>query len=218
MLIDAGVARPTSQTVLVGRAAECAQLEGLLQRVRAGQSQALVLRGERGIGKTVLLERIATQAQEFRVIRLRGVESEAELPYATLHLLCGLVGEGIPTLQPGQRDALETAIGTRVGPTDRFLVGVATLELLAAAAGRQPLLCIVDDAQWLDRQSAQALAFVARRLQSQPVAILMAERDPQMHDVLDGLPQLRLGGLSHEEARTVLGSVLRGPLDESVAG
>jgi hypothetical protein len=215
---DKRSAQPVTAPALVGRAVECARLDQLVQRMRAGDSDVLVLRGEPGIGKTALLTYAAAQADGCRVIHLRGVESEMELPYASLHLLCTTLADAVRTLQPAHRQALEAAIGLCAGPPDRFLVGVATLGVLAAAAARQPLLCIVDDAQWLDRSSAQALAFVGRRLQSQRYALLMAERHDQKDNVFNGLPQLRLGGLSHTEARTMLGSMIHGRFDETVLG
>lgn len=201
---------------LAGRAAECARLDQLMQRMRAGDSDVLVLRGEPGIGKTALLTYAAAQADGCRVVHLRGIESEMELPYAGLHLLCTTLADAAKTLQPAHRDALEAAIGLCARPPDPFLVGVATLGLLAAAAARQPLLCVVDDAQWLDRSSAQALAFVGRRLQSEPCALLLAERDDHKDSMFEGLPQLRLGALSHTEARRMLGSIIRGRFDETV--
>src|SRR4051812_21976714 len=209
-------AQPTPRVRLVGRAAELARLERLLQRLQRRESEVLVLRGEPGVGKTALLDHIAEQAEGLRVVRLRGVESEMELPYASLHLLCGTLRDGMPLLQPAQRAALEAAIGLREEPPDRFKLGLAVLELLAAAAARQPLLCIVDDAQWLDERSAQLLGFVLRRLQSEPVGVVLAERPRRTVGEFDGLPELALTGLSYAEARTLLRSLIRSRFDETV--
>jgi DNA-binding CsgD family transcriptional regulator len=206
----------TSGGTLAGRAAELARLERLLERLRTRESDVLVLRGEPGIGKTALLDHFAAHAKGLRIVRLRGVESEMELPFASLHLLCGSLRDGMPFLQPAQRAALETAIGPHEGPADRFLVGLAVLELFVAAAARQPLLCIVDDAQWLDDQSARVLAFVVRRLQSEPVGVVLAERLPRTIGRFDGLPELTLDGLSYTEARTLLRSLIRSRFDETV--
>ena len=209
-------ALPSIGVTLAGRANERARLEQLLQRLRKRESAVLVLRGEPGVGKTALLDYIAAQADGLQIVRLRGVESEMELPYASLHLLCGTLRDGMPFLQPAQSAALEAAIGLREGPPDRFLVGLAVLELLAAAAARRPLLCIVDDAQWLDERSAQVLAFVVRRLQSEPVGIVLSERLPRTVGEFDDLPELLLGGLSYAEARTLLRSLIRSRFDETV--
>jgi DNA-binding CsgD family transcriptional regulator/tetratricopeptide (TPR) repeat protein len=209
---------PASGAALVGRDAEWARLDRLLQRVRQGGSQVLVLRGERGIGKTALLDHAAVRADGFRVIRVSGIESEMELPFAGLHLLCSAMGDCMARLEPVEREVLEAAIGFGRAQPDRFLVGLATAALLSSEAAGQPLLCIIDDTQWLDRRSAQALAFVARRIESQPVAILLAERDPQTVREFDGLPELRLTGLSPVGARKLLHSVIRGRADESVVG
>jgi DNA-binding CsgD family transcriptional regulator/tetratricopeptide (TPR) repeat protein len=207
-----------SRVALVGRNAERARLERLLQHVRAGGSEVLVLRGERGIGKTALLDHAALRADGFRVIRVRGIESEMELPFAGLHLLCSAMSDCMGRLEPVEREVLETAIGFGRAQPERFLVGLATAALLTSEAEGQPLLCIIDDAQWLDRRSAQALAFVARRIESQPVAILLAERDPQTVREFDGLPELRPAGLSSVDARQLLRSVIRGRADETVVG
>jgi DNA-binding CsgD family transcriptional regulator len=203
--------------VLAGRRAECVRLDRLLADVRAGQSAALVLRGEAGIGKTALLAYAAEHAQACRVLRAVGVESEMELPFATLHQLCAPLLEGLDRLLPPQRDALGTAFGLSSGARpDRFLVGLALLSLLSDAAEQQPLVCLIDDAQWLDRSSAQVLAFVARRLQAESVLLLFAEREPGGLDELAGLPDMQLEGLSDAAARELLASVITGPLDEPV--
>ena len=202
---------------LRGRATERARLEQLLTAVRAGQSAALVLRGEPGIGKTALLEYAAERVEGCRVLRAVGVESEMELPFAALHQLCAPLLDGLERLPPPQRDALGTAFGLSSGARpDRFLVGLAVLSLLSDAAEGQPLICLVDDAQWLDRSSAQVLSFVARRLQAESVLLLFAERDEDELDELAGLPELRLQGLSDADARELLASANIGPLDERV--
>ena len=202
---------------LAGRKAECAGLDRLLADARAGRSAVLVLRGEPGIGKTALLGYAAGRAAGFQVVRAVGVESEMELPFAGLHQLCGAMLDGLGRLPPPQRDALGTAFGLSSGAQpDRFLVGLAVLSLLSDAAEERPLLCLVDDAQWLDRSSAQALAFVARRLEAESVVLLFAEREPGELDALAGLPDLPLQGLPDDCARELLASVITAPLDERV--
>ena len=203
--------------MLTDRAAERGRLYQLLLDVRTGRSAVLVLHGEPGIGKTALLDYAAERAQGYRIIRAVGVESEMELPYAGLQLLCASLLEGLGRLPPRQAEAFGTAVGLG-GDTrpDRFLVGLATLSLFSDAAEAMPLLCIVDDAQWLDRSSAQALSFVARRLEAESIAFLFAEREAQRLDELEGLPELVLEGLSATDAHELLGSVITGPLDESV--
>src|SRR5271169_1708784 len=165
--------------MLWGRRQQCGALDGLLADVRAGRSRALVVRGEPGIGKTALLGYAAETVQDFRAARAEGVESEMELPFAALHQLCGPVLGRLDRLPDPQRDALGVAFGLRPGSApDRFLVGLAALGLLSDAAAGQPLLCLVDDAQWLDQASAQVLAFAARRLDAESVALLFGTRDP----------------------------------------
>jgi len=177
----------------------------------------LVLRGEPGIGKTALLGYAAKRAAGFQVVRAAGVESEMELPFASLHQLCGPMLGGLGRLPLPQRDALGTAFGLSSGaPPDRFLVGLAVLTLLSDIAEDRPLLCLIDDAQWLDRSSAQVLAFVARRLQAESVVLLFAEREPGELDELAGLPDLPLRGLSPDSARELLTSAISGPLDDRV--
>ena len=202
---------------LRGRETERARLEQLLAAVRAGQSAALVLRGEAGIGKTALLDYAAERGEGNRVVRTAGVESEMELPFAALHQLCAPLLDGLERLPPPQRDALGTAFGLSSGPRpDRFLVGLAVLSLLSDAAEGQPLICLVDDAQWLDRSSAQVLSFVARRLQEEAVLLLFAQRDLLEHDELAGMAELRVQGLSDADARELLAACNIGPLDERV--
>src|SRR6266853_4685591 len=184
------------RVMLWGRRQQCEALDGLIAEVRAGRSRALVLRGEPGIGKTALLGYAAQTAPDFRVARADGVESEMELPFAALHQLCGPMLGRAGALPGPQRDALGVAFGLCAGSApDRFLVGLAVLGLLSEVAAGRPLLCLVDDAQWLDRASAQVLAFVARRLDAESVALLFGTRDPAGDGGLAGLPWLALAGL-----------------------
>jgi DNA-binding CsgD family transcriptional regulator len=199
----------------VGRRAECATLDGLLNAVRGGESRALVLHGQAGAGKTALLEYLAGRAADCRVDGAVGVQSEMELPFAGLHQLCASMLGRLDALAPPQGDALRTAFGLRAGPApDRFLLGAAVLGLLCEAADQRPLICVVDDAQWLDRASAQVLGFVARRLARESVGIVFGCRVPGT-DLAD-LPDLVVGGLREADARTLLDSVLAGPLDVRV--
>ena len=203
--------------VLLGRATEREALDRLLENVRAGQSAVLVIRGEAGVGKTALLHHCARQAAGFRVARLAGVESEMELPFAALHQLCAPMLDRLDALPPPQQGALCVAFGLESGAApDRFLVALAALSLLAEVAGERPLLCFVDDAQWLDATSAQVLGFVARRLLAESVAIVFALRDPTDERELAGLPELTLSGLPEDEARALLATVIPGRLDERV--
>jgi DNA-binding CsgD family transcriptional regulator len=206
-----------SGPVLRGRADECARLDALLGAVGRGKSGALVLRGEAGMGKTALLDYAASQGEVCTVVRAVGVESEMELPFASLHQLCLPLLEGLEQLPPPQRDALRTAFGLSpsAGP-DQFLVGLAVLTLLSNAAEGRPVICLVDDAQWLDRCSAQVLSFVARRLQAESVLMLFTERDQDQPTELAGLPELALQPLSDADARALLAASVLGPLDERV--
>jgi len=202
---------------LRGRRTECAALNQLLAEARAGQSRVLVLRGEAGVGKTALLGYVHEQASGFRVARASGVESELELPFAGLHQLCTPMLSSLAGLPGPQRDALGTVFGLSTGEApDRLLVGLAVLGLLSEVAEERPLVCLVDDAQWLDQASAQALAFVARRLLAEPVALVFAVREPSEEQQLGGLPQLTVEGLSGGDARALLDSVTLGRLDERV--
>src|SRR6266851_872419 len=201
--------------MLMDRRTERSALDSLLASARGGMSSALVLRGEPGVGKTALLEYAIESASGFRVVRAGGVESEMELAFAALHQLCLPLLDRLERLPGPQRDALGVAFGLRVGAApDRFLVGLAMLSLLSEVAGERPLLCVVDDAQWLDRASAQALAFAARRLLSEPVALIFAAREPG--EEFTGLPEQLVQGLEDTDARALLGSFLRVPLDERV--
>ena len=202
---------------LVDRLGEREELDRLVAGVHGGQSRVLVLRGEAGVGKTALLEHIAANAPGCRIARAAGVESEMELPYAGLHALCAPLLDRLQGLPGPQRDALRTAFGLIAGPPpDRFMVGLAVLSLLADVAEERPFICIVDDAQWLDHVSAQTLAFVARRLLAERLGLIFALREPTDAHVLDGLPELVLGGLAAEDARLLLDATIPGPLDERV--
>jgi len=210
---------------LRGRGGECAALDRLVADARAGRSAVLVLRGEAGAGKSALLEFVVARAQGCRIARAAGVESEMELAFAGLHQLCAPMLDHLDRLPRPQRDALGTAFGLSAGGApDRFLVGLAVLSLLADVAEEQPLVCVVDDAQWLDQASAQALAFVARRLLAESVALVFAARtggpeerpEKRLKQGLQGLPELPVRGLSDPDARALLRAALRGPLDEAV--
>ena len=200
---------------LTGRRGERAVLDQFVDGVRAGEGRALVVRGEPGVGKTVLLEYLAGRATGCQVARVAGVQSEMELAFAGLHQLCAPMLDHAELLPEPQRDALRTAFGLAAGPLpDRFLLGLAVLGLLSEAAGEQPLICVVDDEQWLDRASAQALGFAARRLAADPVGVVFAAR--VSGDDLTGLPELLVEGLAEGDARELLDSVLSGPLDALV--
>src|SRR2546421_3285276 len=162
---------------LTGRRSERDVLDRLIEAVRAGESQALVVRGEPGVGKTALLDYIVEQASGCRVVRAAGIQSEMELAFAGLHQLCAPMLDRLERLPVPQRDALRTAFGVSHGPApDRFLIGLAVLSLLSDVAEEQPLICLVDDEQWLDGASTQGLAFVARRLEAESVGLVFAAR------------------------------------------
>jgi DNA-binding CsgD family transcriptional regulator len=202
--------------MLRGRQGECAALDRLLGSAPAGQSGVLVLRGEPGIGKTALLEYAIRSASNFNVLRANGVESEMEFAFGALHQVCSPLLDSIGRLPGPQRAALETTFGLSAGTVpDRFLVGLAVLGLLSDAADERPVLCIVDDAQWLDRASAETLAFVARRLLADPVVMLFATRASL--ELTAGLDELPVEGLGDDYARELLASVIPGRLDERVA-
>jgi DNA-binding CsgD family transcriptional regulator len=206
---------PGRGSSLRGRGDECALLDGLVAAIREGDSRSLVLRGEPGIGKTALLDYLVETASDLTVVRAAGVESEMELPFAGLHQLCGPLLGRIEALPDPQRQALEMVFGLSAGaPPDRFLVGLAVLSLLSEVADERPLLCVVDDAHWLDRASALTLAFVARRLLAEPVAIVFATREPG--EELEELPGLEVHGLRNGDARALLGAAVQFMLDELV--
>jgi DNA-binding CsgD family transcriptional regulator len=201
---------------LPGRPNECARLDGLMAGVRTGHSTALVIRGEAGVGKTALLDYVAESAADLRVLRAAGVESEMELAFATLHQMCGPVLDRLDRLPDPQRAALGTAFSLLEGPPpDRFLIGLAVLSLLAEVAKDGPVVCVIDDARWLDRASARLLAFVARRLVAESVLMIFAVREPDAD--LDGLPELLVQGLREDHARQLLRSVVPWPQDKRVA-
>jgi DNA-binding CsgD family transcriptional regulator len=200
---------------LRGRGNECMLLDALLSAIQRGEGRSLVLRGEAGIGKTALLEYLLESALDTTVVRASGVESEMELAFGTLHQLSAPLLDRREGLPDPQCQALEIVFGERAGtPPDRFLVGLATLGLFSAAAEERPLLCVVDDAQWVDHESALALAFVARRLLAEPVAIVFAAREPG--DELDHLPELEVQGLRDGDARALLASEAPSLVDEPV--
>ena len=202
------------EPALLGRVSERQTLDRTLGDARAGRGAVLVIRGEAGVGKTALLQYCAGQASVFQVRRTSGVESEMELPFAALHQLCGPMLERLGTLPEPQRGALSVALGLATGEApDRFLVALAALSLLSEAAAHQPLLCLVDDAQWLDSASAQVFGFVARRLLADSVAMVFAVRTPAAEGDLGGLPELRLQGLAEDDARALLETVIPGRVD-----
>jgi DNA-binding CsgD family transcriptional regulator len=213
--MDSYLPRGGKRARLRGRASECALLDELASAIRRGESRSLVLRGEPGIGKTALLEHLIAAASDLTVVRAVGVESEMELAYASLHQLCGPLLDRLGKLPPPQRQALEIVFGVSSGAApDRFLVGLAVLSLFAAAAEDRPLLCVVDDAQWLDQASELTLAFVARRLLAEPVGIVFGAREPG--EELRHLPHLEVRGVHDDDARALLTSAVRFKLDEAV--
>ena len=206
---------PAGRAGLRGRGSECALLDDLVSAIRRGESRSLVLRGEAGIGKTALLEYLLDAASDLTVLRAVGVESEMELAFASLQQLCRPLLDRLERLPAPQRDALRIVFGLSAGPApDRFLVGLAVLSLLSEAAERCPLLCVVDDAQWLDRASALTLAFVARRLLAEPVGIVFAAREPGQE--LQHLRELEVHGLRNGEARALFESAVRFRFDAEV--
>ncbi|PKW16949.1 helix-turn-helix transcriptional regulator [Saccharopolyspora spinosa] len=202
---------------LRGRDRECDVLDRLLARVRTGQSSALVLRGEPGTGKTALLDYVRERASGCHLAQVVGVESEMELAFAGLHQLCAPMLDRLDRLPEPQRDALRVAFGLHEGGApDRFLVGLAVLTLLSETAVERPLVCLVDDAQWLDRASVQAMTFAARRLLAEPVAVVFAVREPTDDHELRDLAGLVITGLADADAAQLLASVIHGRLDEQV--
>ena len=209
------MATSPARRVLLGRRSECEVLDRLLGAVRAGESRALVVRGDPGVGKTALLEYLVEHALGCRVARAAGVQSEMELAFAGLHQLLAPMLDRLDRLPGPQRAALATAFGLGPGSApDRFLVGLAVLGLLAEVAEERPLVCVVDDEQWLDRASAQVLGFVARRLVAESVGLVVAARVPS--EELVGLPELVVEGLGEADARALLEGVVTGPLDPRV--
>src|SRR6516165_8188356 len=200
---------------LLGRRVECGVLDRLLVAAREGHGGALVVHGQPGVGKTALLDFAIASADGFRVAYAVGVESEMELPFSALQQLCGPMLDRLDVLPSPQRTGLRVAFGLNEGERpDRFLVGLAVLSLLSEVAGRQPLLCVVDDAQWLDRASALALAFVARRLLAEPIALVFAARE--LSEELRGIDGLLVEGLGEADTRALLGAAARTRLDDQV--
>src|SRR5215470_12008449 len=202
---------------LTGRRGECDTLDRLIAPVQTSESRALVVRGDPGAGKTALLDYLAGQASGlgWRVARVVGVQAEMELAFAGLHQLSAPMLAGAERLPVPQRDALRIVSGLAAGPPpDRFCVGLAVLSMLTRVARERPLICLIDDEQWLDRASAQVLGFAARRLGADPVGLVFAAREPGAE--LAGLPGLEIKGLRDDDARALLEAALAGPLDASV--
>ncbi|MBE8519495.1 AAA family ATPase [Amycolatopsis sp. H6(2020)] len=200
---------------LVGRGSECRALDQLATAVRAGESRVLVVHGAPGAGKTALLEYLESAATGIRILRVAGVESEMELAHTTLHHLCEPLLNRLPDLPAPQRDALETVFGTRAGtPPNRFLVGLAVLSLLSDVPAGGPVLCVIDNAQWMDSASAQVIGFVARRLLAEPVALVLVTR--HRHADLLGLPELEVTGLGEADAHALLDSAAHAGLDQHI--
>jgi DNA-binding CsgD family transcriptional regulator len=200
-----------------GRARERQTLDGLLDRVRGGESAMLVIRGEAGIGKTALMRYCARQASGCRLVQIVGVESEMELPLAALHQLCAPMLSCLAALPKPQQRALRVAFGLAPGTApDRFILGLAVLSLLAENAAARPLVCLVDDAQWLDEASSQVLGFVGRRLLAEPVGLLFAGREAAGEQMFPGLPALTVAGLTDKDARALLTAAVPGQLDKRV--
>ncbi|WP_167756797.1 helix-turn-helix transcriptional regulator [Leifsonia flava] len=201
---------------LVGRSRECDAIERVIASLRGGQSRALVIRADAGVGKSAILAWAADRASGCEVLRATGMESEMELPYAGLQSLCAPVLQGLDALPPPQAEALSVAFGLRSGEApDRFLVGLAVLSLLAIAAESKPLLCLVDDAHWLDQASASVLAFVARRLVAESIGLVFAVREPVPEDFF-GIEDLIVGPLDDADARVLLYQMVTGPMDAAV--
>ncbi len=199
------------------RASERQALDTLLAEAREGHSAVLIIRGEAGIGKTALLRYLVRHASGFRVAQVTGAEAEMELPFAAIHQLCAPLLDRLDALPQPQQDALNVALGLASGDVpERFVVGLAVLGLLSAAAEEQPLLCLVEDSQWLDEASGLILGFIARRLLAESVALAVTAREPSQRQDFTGLPELMLRGLPEEDARTLLGRAVPGGLDGRV--
>ena len=216
----------TAECTLLGRNREREELDRLLSDVRKGHSRVLVLRGEAGIGKSALLDYLAAQATRMQTVRTAGVEAESDFAYSALQSLCAPLLPHLAQLPQVQQDALRVAFGLSAGdPPELLLVGLAVLGLLSESAAGSPLLCLVDDTQWLDPVSRRILTFVARRLDAEAVALVFAERvtgervageQPGDEGPDTGLPELTVGGLPDAQARVLLDSVLRGPVDDRI--
>jgi DNA-binding CsgD family transcriptional regulator len=209
---------PTIRGVgFIGRTRARERLDAMLAQARDGHSAVLVICGEPGIGKTAVLRYAARQASGLRIAEVEGIQAEIELPFAGIHRLCAPMFDKIDALAEPQQNALRVALGVSSGDApDRFLVAVAVLNLLAATAEKRPLLCLVDDAAWLDAASVQTLGFVARRLVAEPMAMMFTLREPTVTRALDGLPQLLLEGLDDPDARALLSRAVPGALDDRV--
>jgi DNA-binding CsgD family transcriptional regulator len=203
---------------LHGRTRECAILDGLLAQVRGSSGGVLLLRGEPGIGKTALLSYLVEAGSGLRLLRCAGVESEMELPFAGLHELCAPILKGLESLPEPQQHALSIALGLSTGESpDKFLVALAALEVLGAACEQGPLLCVVEDAHWLDQASAQVFGFIGRRLLAEPIGLVLAARGPVTEpDHLMGLPELRIEGVDEHSARALLDAMGAVRLDETI--
>src|SRR5258705_9148635 len=205
----ATVAAETGRALL-GREDEQQAIDRLLERVRSGRGGVLVVRGEAGVGKTSLLDYLAERANGCDVVRVAGVQADMEFPFAGLQQLFASRLDSLERLPDPQREALAVAFGLRSGRApDRYLVGLAVLGLVAELAETAPLVCVVDDAQWLDRASGQTLAFVARRLGGESVVIVFAVREPRDDQTFAGLPTLQPRGLNDEDAPPPLASGIR---------
>src|SRR6516165_7210520 len=212
VLVDPGIRHG-----LLGRRDECGLLDRLVAGLRAGQGQVLVLRGEAGAGKTALLNYLLKRAGGCQIMRAAGAGSETELAFAALHQLCAPFLDRLERLPGPQRDALDMAFGVRDGDgPDRFLASLGFLSLLSEVAEKRPLICVVDDAQWLDEPSAQALAFVARHLAAGPIAVLVAVRPASTEYELAGLAELVVGRLADRDARALLSTAVTSRMDERV--
>jgi hypothetical protein len=202
---------------LTGRRREQELLVSMLEGVRAGRSEVVVARGEAGIGKTALISDLVAQAGDFRVIWINGAESELDLAYAAIHQLCAPLLGRVDLLPEPQREALGVALGLAGGdPPNGLLVSLAVLTLLAEVSAERPILCVVDDAQWIDAASLQTLVFVARRVLAESAAMVFAARDGCADKELTGLPELIVTGLPDAEARALLDQTLPGPLDGNI--
>src|ERR1700716_4332728 len=193
---------------MLDRRSESEVLDRLLEAVRGGESRVLVIRGEPGVGKSAMLEYAVGRATECRGARGAGGPAEMELAFAGLHQLCAPMLDRLEPLPAPQRDALSVAFGLRAGdPTDPLLVGLAVLGLLSEVGEEEPLVCVIDDAQWLDRASVRALEFVARRLFAEPIGLVFGARQSE-EELLQGLPELQLECLRNGDARALLTSVI----------
>src|SRR5262245_25147206 len=214
-----GVARDPGLNPFVGRSAERAELGGLIERVQDGQSAVMVVRGDAGIGKTRLLESVVSSVDGFDVRRLVGIESEMRLGFAALHQLLTPFFDSVDALPVPQARALKAAFGISADAApDQYLVGLAALTLITSVAeSRGPLLFVVDDAHWLDQESAHALGFVGRRLRADRVCLFVSLRDPMdVQRAFDGLPSMTLSPLSEAESVALLDSTVRGRVADTV--